>query len=75
MASSEGDRRHNPTRTEIPNTFIDLGKLFDEDSRREYMDFPKTRRVPNSHIATAGLGEEYLQSELQDGNDEDFMIG
>jgi hypothetical protein len=75
MANSESERRHNPTRTEIPSTFVDLGKLFDEDSRKEYMSPPKTGRVRNSQEVTGEIDGECVQSEPQDSPAEDFMIG
>lgn len=75
MANLENERRHNPTRTEVPTTFVDLGKLFDEDSRREYMSSSRERGVPNSHVVPEEIEDGCLQSEAAGNFDEDFMIG
>lgn len=74
MADLEKDTRHNPSRTQIPKRFVDLGRLFDEDSRSEYMHFSQAGEAHkdgasqiNGIDETMGAGDTSV--------DNDFIIG
>lgn len=75
MANSEGEVRHNPTRTKIPHTFVDLGKLFDEDSKEEYMRYPGEGRVRRTHATGEEFGAWNDESEPVARFEEDFRTG
>lgn len=78
MIDREGERRHNPNRTFIPRHFVDLGKLFDEDSSQELLNTHEAS--PDSSFAwrptegtdnathTNGIGANGIIGD-------DFMIG
>lgn len=78
MVDREREVRHNPSRTFVPGHFVDLGKLFDEDSRRELLNTPEPlpdrRFVPDfdPYLETAeemdGVGTNGIIGD-------DFMIG
>lgn len=72
--SAERSGRHNFSRTVIPGGFVDLGRLIDEDSRREYLREPdpivrSTRIIDDT---TEPIGSDDSADYSHD--EEDFII-
>jgi len=72
--SIERSRRHNLSRTVIPGRFVDLGRLIDEDSRREYLRGPDpiVRSAMVMDSTTETVGSDNSADQFHD--EEDFII-
>lgn len=72
--SAERSGRHNFSRTVIPGGFVDLGRLIDEDSRREYIKDPdpivRSARIVGDAAETVSQDNSADQSH----DEEDFII-